>query len=74
MRWPDREAWKTAFKQRLAWAALSLVTFPVGHWLFAKLLPGPTTIPKLVAVLLLLAVVSSWFIWEQRTAKRKRGN
>ena len=64
----DPALWRGAFAARVRWAALAIVTFPVGHWIFGTIFPR-ASVGSLIGALLFLAVALAWAIWETRQRK-----
>lgn len=55
---------RRAVRGRLVWLLVAVVTFPLGHWVFGKIFPGPATWPQVAAILAVVVVLAMWVYWE----------
>jgi hypothetical protein len=52
----DPALWRSVFTTRLRFAAVALVIFPVGHWIFGAIFPQRASVGTLIAALLFFVV------------------
>lgn len=46
------------------WLVLAAITFPLGHWVFSLVFPGPATWAQVAAILAVVIILAGWVYWE----------
>jgi hypothetical protein len=67
----DPAMWRHVGATRLRFAAVALVTFPLGRWIFGELFPRATVASLVTAILFFVAAIA-WALWEVRRRNVER--